>query len=353
MKIRIGGRGSSLRDASEILRTSREDFDGLRVPTMSALPVHRISMDTPYPIGPVNCYLIKAEPITLVDAGINTPQAQNALALGLDEAGVFAESIERILITHAHPDHYGLVSFLQERSGATVYFPRREIARVRDKQMLFEVGRLLLEAGMPLELLFKMDQQRKAGPKPGIDHDEVVPIDEGDTFAFADFTLMTLHMPGHTGGHVVFHEPQSATLFAGDQLLPDVSPNPLLEPSLDEPGERRRSLKEYLASLERMETLGLHLAYPGHGGPVHDPDELIRSTIEHHLKRKVQVAGYLTAVPKTVYSIASEVYPNVRDYDIFLAVSEVVAHLDLVVEDGDAVLETGEDGVALYRSASR
>ena len=304
-------------------------------------------------MGPVNAYLVEAEPITLVDAGINTPQAQNALLLGLEEIGVYPESIERILITHAHPDHYGLVGFLQERSGATVYFPRREIARVRDKQMLFEVGKLLLEAGMPLELLFKMDQQRKKGPKPGIDHDEVVPIDEGETFAFADFTLTTLHMPGHTGGHVVFHEPESGTLFAGDQLLPEVSPNPLLEPSLDEPGERRRSLKEYLASLERMDTLELELAYPGHGDPVTDPRELIRSTIEHHLKRKVQVAGYLTDEPKTVYAIAAEVYPHVRDYDVFLAVSEVVAHLDLVVEDGGATIETGADGVVLYRASSR
>ena len=319
------------------------------------MKVHRIVMPTPYAVGPVNAYLIDAEPVTLVDAGINMPAAQNALLLGLERAGVFPESIERILITHAHPDHYGLVGFLQERSGATVYFPKREIARVRDRQMLFEVGRLLMEAGMPLELLFKMDQQRKQGPKPGIDHDVVVPIDEGDSFEFTSaegsFELITLHMPGHTGGHVVFHDPASGVLFAGDQLLPEVSPNPLLEPSLDEPGERRRSLKEYLASLDRMGGLGLQLAYPGHGDPVTDPKELIDSTIEHHLKRKVQVAGFLTDEPRTVYDIATEVYPNVRDYDVFLAVSEVVAHLDLVVEDGDAVVDT-VDGVTLYRRGS-
>ncbi|MFP5352403.1 MAG: MBL fold metallo-hydrolase [Actinomycetota bacterium] len=321
------------------------------------LPVHRIVMPTPYAVGPVNAYLIRAEPLTLVDAGINTPQAKNALMLGLQEVEISPESIRRILITHAHPDHYGLVGFLQERSGATVFFPRREIARVRDRQMLFEVGRLLVEAGMPLELLFKMDQQRKRDPyRPGIDHDVVVPIDEGEAFDFehdeGTFTLTTLHMPGHTGGHVVFHEPTSGTLFAGDQLLPEVSPNPLLEPSVDEPGERRRSLKEYLRSLERMDTLEISLAYPGHGGEVTDPHELIRSTIEHHLKRKAEVASFLGPEGKTVYEISSELYPHVRDYDVFLAVSEVVAHLDLVVEDGDAELETRDDGVALYRSAA-
>ena len=312
-------------------------------------------MPTPYAVGPVNSYLILGEPLTLVDAGINTPEGQNALLLGLEEADVSPEAVERILITHAHPDHYGLVGFLQDRSGATVYFPRREIARVRDRQMLFEVGRLLLEAGMPLELLFKMDQQRKKGPKPGIDHDEVVPIDEGETFSITtergEIELVTLHMPGHTGGHVVFHDVSSGTLFAGDQLLPEVSPNPLLEPSLDEPRQRRRSLKEYLVSLERMRGLGLKLAYPGHGDPVADPGALIDATIEHHLKRKVQVAGFLGSEPKTVYEIAAEVYPEVKGYDVFLAVSEVVAHLDLVVEDGDAVADTGENDVIFYRSA--
>lgn len=322
---------------------------------MDSLPVRPITMPTPYAVGPVNAYLIEAEPLTLVDAGINTPDAQNALVLALAGAGYFVESLERILVTHAHPDHYGLVPYLQEASGATVYFPEREIARVRDKQMLFEVGRLLVEAGMPLELLFKMDQQRKKDPAPRVPHEQVVPVKDGDTFAFTTddggFELQALLMPGHTGGHVVYFEPESRTMFAGDQLLPDVSPNPLLEPSLDEPGQRRRSLEEYLRSLERMATMRIELAYPGHGAPVTDPQSLIESTIEHHLKRKVAVAQRLDSEGKTPYGIAQEVYPHVTGYDTFLAVSEIVAHLDLVVGDGDAVVEERE-GVTYYLAAS-
>lgn len=317
------------------------------------LPVTRIEMPTPYAVGPVNAYLIKAEPLTLVDAGINTPQAQNALMLALAAADVFPESIEQVLVTHAHPDHYGLVHVIQEMSGATVYFPEREIARVRDRQMLFEVGRLLMEAGMPLEMLFKMDQQRANDPRPKLKHDSVVPLRGGESFEFSvdgsSFALETLHMPGHTGGHVVYLEPESRTLFAGDQLLPGTSPNPLLEPSLDEPGERRRSLKEYLQSLERMAAMELALAYPGHGEPVTAPGDLIAWTIEHHEKRKVGVAGFLGDEGKTPYQIAEEIYPDKMGYEAFLAVSEVVAHLDLVVEDGDAVVED-RDGVTYYRA---
>lgn len=309
-------------------------------------------MPTPYGVGPVNAYLIEAEPLTLVDCGINTPQAQNALFLEIAAAGYFPESIEQVIVTHGHPDHYGLVHAIQDVAGATVYFPEREIRRVRDRQMLFEVGRLLVEAGMPLDLLFKMDQQRKGDPRPKLDHDHVVPVVDGDVFSFqgddGPFELVAMLMPGHTGGHFVYLDRESRTMFAGDQLLPDTSPNPLLEPSLDEPGERRRSLKEYLASLERMAAMDLRLVYPGHGEPVGDPAALIASTIEHHAKRKAAVAAHLDDAGKTPYQVATEVYPGATGPDSFLAVSEVVAHLDLVAEDGDAAVEV-RDGVTYYR----
>lgn len=326
----------------------------------SPLPVRRIELPTPYAVGPVNCYLIEAEPLTLVDCGINTPQARSAFLEALASASVAPEDVRQVIVTHAHPDHYGLVHVIQEATGhsdqasVTVYFPAREIARVRDRQMLFEVGRLLIEAGMPMDLLFKMDQQRKQGPRSEMNHDHVVPLYEGHTFHFdragMSFTLVALHMPGHTGGHMVFHEPKTSTLFAGDQLLPDVSPNPLLEPSLDAPGERRRSLREYLDSLARMGDLRLGFAYPGHGDPIEDPRSLIQATIEHHRKRKAQVAAHLGPEGKTPYQLAGELYPNVTGYDIFLSVSEVVAHLDLVVEDGGALVEE-RDSVTYYRAS--
>jgi glyoxylase-like metal-dependent hydrolase (beta-lactamase superfamily II) len=310
-------------------------------------------MPTPWNIGPVNCYLIESTPLTLIDAGFDSPQGRNILTITLADRGCFLESIERILITHGHPDHYGLVSMIQEASGANVYFPEKEIKRVRDPAMMFETGRLLVEAGMPLELLFKMSTRRgrEAAMGSGVDHDQVVLVKDGDRFSFGDFELVAHDMPGHTGGHLVYLEPETKTMFAGDELLPATSPNPLLEPSLTEPGERRRSLKDYLASLQKMGEMGLKLVYPGHGDPVTEPNELIRSTVEHHLKRKVEVAGYLSDEGQSPYQIAERMFPTKMDYEAFLAVSEVVAHLDLVVEDGDGEIVERE-GVTYYRSTA-
>jgi glyoxylase-like metal-dependent hydrolase (beta-lactamase superfamily II) len=313
--------------------------------------VRRISIPTPYAVGPVNCYLIDARPVTLIDAGINTPEGHNALVLGLTECGHSLHSIERVLITHAHPDHYGLVHAIQEVSGANVYVPEREIARIRDRQMLFEVGRLLVEAGTPLDLLFKMDQQRKNDrARPRMNHDDVALVADGDRFEFDNGVLEAHFMPGHTGGHIVYYDRARRALFAGDQLLPDVSPNPLLEPSLDEPGERRRSLAEYLESLDRMAAMDLDVVYPGHGEPVTEPGLLIRRTIDHHQRRKQTVASRLGDEPRTPYEIAMALYPKVSGYDVFLAVSETLAHLDLVVDDGGAVTSR-RDGVTYYAAA--
>lgn len=315
--------------------------------------VHRIVSPTPYAVGPVNAYLIQAEPLTLIDSGVNYGPGREALERGIRAAGHQLADIERILVTHAHPDHYGLVHVVQEASGATIYFPELELKRVRDRQNLFEVGRLLLEAGMPLDLLFRMDQERRSAPRPAMrGHHEVVAIKHGDTFSFRAsserFELEAIHSPGHTGGHLIFLERVTATLFAGDQLLPNVSPNPLLEPDLAEPGERRRSLREYLGSLAAMRTMGLRLAYPGHGDPVEDPTALMDRTTEHHHKRKAEVAARLGPQPLTPYELAQDFYPDAKGYDSFLAVSEIVAHLDLVVDDGDGEVEVHE-GVTYYR----
>src|SRR5688572_14823317 len=99
------------------------------------LPVTRIETPTPWSgVGPVNGYLIESTPVTLVDSGFNSPQGRNTLRLTLASREMFLESIERVLVTHGHPDHYGLVSMIQEASGATVYFPAHEIKRVIDPE---------------------------------------------------------------------------------------------------------------------------------------------------------------------------------------------------------------------------
>ena len=82
--------------------------------------IHCLPIPTPFAVGRVNCYLIEDDPLTLVDTGPNSGKALDALERALDEHGRRIEDLERIVITHQHIDHLGLVGILADRSGAEV-----------------------------------------------------------------------------------------------------------------------------------------------------------------------------------------------------------------------------------------
>lgn len=83
-------------------------------------PIHLLSIPTPFPVGPVNVYLLEGEPLTLIDAGPLTDDAFEALKAGLKELGYSLKDIEQLIITHAHHDHFGQAGRIVEESGAPV-----------------------------------------------------------------------------------------------------------------------------------------------------------------------------------------------------------------------------------------
>lgn len=314
-----------------------------------SVPVETLSLPTPYPVGPVNAYVIVAEPITMVDAGVNTVDAENALKLGFAAKGMFVESVERILVTHGHPDHYGLVPLIKEISNAEAFMGADEYARITDSRVPWEMSRLLQEAGFPQELFEQMgERDRQWRRVHQVTQLGCKPVQVGEVFEFHDFALTAISLPGHTGGHLGYFEPESGTLFAGDTLLPHISPNPLLEPEGEPPSQRRRSLKQYLESLDRLEQLDIRTVYPGHGPPITTPAENIRYMREHHMRRLDVVFGFLDDRGRSAYDISRQLYPNARSYDHFLAVSEVIAHLDVLVEQERAGRGLRDDGVEYF-----
>lgn len=313
------------------------------------LPVETLSLPTPYAVGPVNAYVIVGEPMTMIDAGVNTVDAENALKLGFAAKGLFVETVERILITHGHPDHYGLIPYIRKVAHAEAYMGEDEIDRLTDTATHWELGRLLVEAGFPMELLREMaERERQLNRVHQVTQLDCRPLKDGDVFEFRDFMLVAVALPGHTGGHLGYLEPGSGTLFAGDTLLPHISPNPLLEPEGDSPNQRRPSLKQYLESLDKLESLDLRTVYPGHGPVITDPQTTIRYMREHHARRLEVMLGRLDWDGKSPYQVSRELYPNVNGYDHFLAVSEVIAHLDVLVERERAGRELRHDGIEYF-----
>jgi glyoxylase-like metal-dependent hydrolase (beta-lactamase superfamily II) len=263
--------------------------------------------------------------------------------------GMVPEQIARIVITHGHPDHYGLAPRLQEVSGAEVLVGELDRPKLADLGTLALTGKLLTKTGIPAATLADMgERERSMG---GDLHPEVhgtIPVVGGERLGFDGFDLELLHLPGHTAGHICPYDLGTGVLFSGDTLLLEISPNPLLEPDPKDPEERRRSLVEYLGTLDVLAGMPLSTVFPGHGPVIEEPHGLIEEMRRHHRERVDDLAGRLGSEGKSAWDLAVELFPNLEGFDNFLAVSEVLAHLDLAVLDGRAE-PVERHGVTYYR----
>lgn len=315
------------------------------------LPVHHISLPTPYPVGPVNVYLILSEPYTLVDAGPETAEARKLLEEVLAARGLSLRDVKRVVLTHSHADHSSLAGWLQDVSGAKVFVHPLELDRILKPQNFFaERLPFLYETGCPRAVIEQMTAARDKLPMPKIRADEAVELTGGEELAFADGTLKVYHFPGHAPGHLCLYDPEGGNFFAGDFLLPHITPNPFVEFEPDHPGRRVHTLSIYLKGLKKVEAMAIKKVWPGHGEAFSGHRELIASYYEHHENR----LGHLLEIMSkngelTVFQLSRLVYPDLSGFDIFLGLSEIQAHLDVLHERG-LISAREQEKVFAYRA---
>ncbi|MEE9607121.1 MAG: MBL fold metallo-hydrolase [Myxococcota bacterium] len=322
--------------------------------------VGRIPSPTPFPVGDINTYLIFPEngsdALTLIDTGVKSAESFDALRAGFKEYGWSLEQLGRILVTHAHPDHFGQARRLRELSGAPVYASAIEAEHMkthwlpsaqRDGATLAHFRRW----GAPDELLQKDDGGERARFARQIQDplDADVILAEGDRVELGDFELEVIATPGHCEGHIVFYEPTRRTLFSGDHLLTDITPVPLLSIPKREGEPRGKSLVRFMESIDRVEALECDVVFPSHGDVIWDHRKLIAGYRLHHERRSLQLARQLDGGPLTPFELARRMFPKYYASQLFLVMSEVIGHLDMLVDEGAVEIEQ-KDGVEWARS---
>ncbi|MGD8491402.1 MAG: MBL fold metallo-hydrolase [Anaerolineae bacterium] len=306
---------------------------------MPAMTPYAITIPTPFPVGPVNVYLLPGPEPALIDTGPSTAKAWDALEAGLSTQGLAVAGIRQVVLTHAHPDHYGLAARVVAASGARVHAHALAASTLTSPGARSDAweafyGRVLAEAGVPPQVVDGMGQAFQAAlpfrQPVALD----VALQDGDRLSLGGKPWQVLHTPGHAQEHICLYQPDSGQLLSGDHLLRDISSNPILEPPL--PGEtvRPRSLVQYLASLERIAALEVTTAWPGHGAPITHHRQLITQRLDLHRRRAERIATLLESGPQTAFQIATTLFPGQRGMNSFLAVSEVIGHLDLLVAEG-------------------
>lgn len=313
-----------------------------------------ISLPTPFYIGPVNVYLIKEDPITLIDTGPKTPEAIDALRSGLRSAGLSVSNIRRILLTHAHEDHCGLARSLRdEAKDAEVYVHNWETGHRASRLEHDESLRLLQRAGVPEEDIQSMrrlyDDVRQYADS--LEENHCRALVDGDELEFEAGALRVIHTPGHTPGSCSFLREADRTIIAGDCVLKRITPNPVISPDPIDPSRRFRSLAEYLVSLARVRSFAPTLVFGGHGDPIHDFEELFNRYLKLIRERQATVLGVIPSEGVNAWEVSRALFPGVDDVHSFLAVSEAVAHLDYAQSEGKIAVEMS-DGREIYRKLS-
>jgi glyoxylase-like metal-dependent hydrolase (beta-lactamase superfamily II) len=297
--------------------------------------IYKIELPIPFPLKSMNVYFIDDSPRTLVDAGIKTEVSFETLKKGLETIGVGLNSIERILITHGHIDHYGQAKRLSSLSGAPIYIHSKEYGRIRSFiHLLGFIKLILLRNGAPETLVNEAIHYMESAQIMADSLDEAFFLDDGDSILFKSMSWKTIHCPGHSPGLICFHWPEKKILFTGDHLLKEITPNPILNVPEYRPPFRYPSLKDYLNSLEKIERLDLSLLLPAHGEEVHDVKALIQKIFTHHKGRMDRILFSLSKKEKTPFQIAMDLFPGVPPFEVFLGISEAVGHLDILKEKG-------------------
>jgi glyoxylase-like metal-dependent hydrolase (beta-lactamase superfamily II) len=316
--------------------------------------IHRLRIPTPFAVGRVNCYLIEDEPVTLVDTGPNSGKALDELEHQLAERGHSIEELELVILTHQHIDHLGLVEIIAARSGADVAaidvaVPLMESFGDRAEEDDSYAASLMLRNGIPEDVVFALQSVSRSFRAWGAKAKVTRPVRDGEQIPLRDRTLEVQHRPGHSPSDTVFWDAERRILLAADHLIAHISSNPLITRPLDGSSERTQALVTYIDSLRKTRELPAEIVLSGHGDPITDHVSLIDQRFALHERRAEKLQGLIAERPRTGYELAQELWGNVAVTQAFLTLSEVIGHVDLLINAG-RVREVADSDLVRYES---
>jgi glyoxylase-like metal-dependent hydrolase (beta-lactamase superfamily II) len=287
----------------------------------------------------INVYLIRGRTgCLLVDSGWNAARAFDILKDQLDEIRVSIGEISSIVITHVHPDHYGLAGQIKQLSAADIAMHELEVPFIESRYvkmdtLLQQLSDLLIGHGVPMEVLPEL---REASLKMVEFVTPTAPdivLRGGETISQDDFNFRVIPSPGHSPGHICLYEAERKILISGDHILPGITPNIGFNPQSGE-----NPLGKYLASLEEMKSLDVSMVLPGHETPFTKYRQRIDQLIKHHRQRNETILKKLGKDARTAGDIARGMVwgknsrkPNwekLGPWDKRMSVLETLSHLE-------------------------
>lgn len=306
---------------------------GVRVTDLGC-GVLQVTHPLPWALDHVHCYLVRERSgATVIDCGLGTPAALAAWRRVLGELG--QRSVDRLVVTHYHPDHLGGAAGLAQLAGV-----EEVVQGALDANMAREVWgpvegsgfRAFLEAhGMPQDAARRSVADDVRGAVGLVEPTRLV--EDGDRLELAGEVFDVLVLPGHADGHIALLGRTSGRLFGGDVLLREITPNVSRWP-----GTAPGPLGRYLETLERLQELSPELVYPGHGPVITDAAARAAEIRAHHEERLHAACEALRAGPRTAWEVAQAMWPQdaLDPHEQRFALGEALAHLERLAAQGAA-----------------
>ncbi len=300
--------------------------------------IAQIRLPLPYALNSVNCYLLRgAGGWTLVDTGLNTAAARAQWKAAMQALGIEPDDIEKIVLTHMHPDHFGMAGWWQRlaRAPMPLFMPagERELAQFffRGADPAEQQG-WMLDCGMELAAVERIESALQSTrdltqPHP-LEHETVA---DGAELKLGERRFRAMQAPGHSDGQLMYYEAADRLLLCGDHVLMKITPNigSWLHTAPD-------PLGRYLASLEALRSLDPRLALPGHKQLITDWSGRIEELLAHHAERLRRTLESLEGGDSTVLEVAGRLFQLKRltAHEWRFALAETLAHLECLEARG-------------------
>jgi glyoxylase-like metal-dependent hydrolase (beta-lactamase superfamily II) len=336
------------------------DWDSERVEDLGG-GVYRIPLPLPNDgLRAVNVYaVLESSRLSLIDAGWAVADSEQRLEVALKTLSLSMGDITDFFVTHIHRDHYSQAIELRRKLGTRVSLGIGEKANLdemrrpgRHTTSTAEPGRLRRHGAQELLKDYGAEAQPPADFLRNAENPDCW-LNDGDVLQLQNRRLDVIATPGHTRGHVVFRDSAAGLLFAGDHVLPRITPSMGLEPL-----PLRWPLRDFIDSLLLIRALPDTMLYPAHGPITTSVHSRIDELLRHHEVRLDEAMAAVIEGAKTAYQSASllrwtrrgRTLDELTIFDRLLATAETSAHLDVLVLQGRARSETVE-GTEFYYPA--
>ena len=311
----------------------------------------QVQIPLPFRLNLVNCYLLRGEGgWTLVDTGLNTALARAQWRRVMKTLDFTPDDIEKIVLTHMHPDHYGMAGWWQgqAKTPMPVTLPEREMPQTqvfyrRASTPLYH--QWMLDCGIDQATVENVESALYSTRDLTQPHPvQQNYLRENASLRLGNREFLAIHAPGHSDGQLIFYDEADKLMLCGDHVLMKITPNigswPHTQPD---------PLGRFLASLNQLKALEVRVALPGHKWLISDWRGRIDELIAHHHLRLTHTLDALEGGAQSVFAVAARLFPLERltPHEWRFAMAETLAHLNCLRERGQAACQ--ENGAMRWK----